>query len=111
MAVYVFALTSDDGARLYIEPNPGGHTLYLIGHDGYSGQVRTFKIERIRERFAPLVRLCKERGVAMRVGTNHGSLSDRIMNRYGDTPLGKVESVTYKGGAGEDIQMWVIYPP
>jgi len=50
------------------------------------------EIGRIRERFAPLVALCKERGIAMRIGTNHGSLSDRIMNRYGDTPLGMVES-------------------
>ncbi|MFA7234238.1 MAG: (E)-4-hydroxy-3-methylbut-2-enyl-diphosphate synthase [Terrimicrobiaceae bacterium] len=50
------------------------------------------EIGRIRERFQPLVALCKERGVAMRIGTNHGSLSDRIMNRYGDTPLGMVES-------------------
>jgi (E)-4-hydroxy-3-methylbut-2-enyl-diphosphate synthase len=47
---------------------------------------------RIRERFAPLVSACKARGIAMRIGTNHGSLSDRIMNRYGDTPLGMVES-------------------
>jgi (E)-4-hydroxy-3-methylbut-2-enyl-diphosphate synthase len=47
---------------------------------------------RIRERFTPLVELCQLRGVAMRIGTNHGSLSDRIMNRYGDTPLGMVES-------------------
>ena len=50
------------------------------------------ELERIRERFTPLVRFCKERGVAMRIGTNHGSLSDRIMNRYGDSPLGMVES-------------------
>ena len=50
------------------------------------------EIGRIRERFHPLVALCKERGVAMRIGTNHGSLSDRIMNRFGDTPLGMVES-------------------
>jgi len=50
------------------------------------------ELERIRERFSPLVRLCQERGVALRIGTNHGSLSDRIMNRYGDTPLGMVES-------------------
>jgi len=50
------------------------------------------ELGRIRERFAPLVEKCKERGVAMRIGTNHGSLSDRIMNRYGDTPLGMVES-------------------
>ena len=50
------------------------------------------EIGRIRERFHSLVALCMERGVAMRIGTNHGSLSDRIMNRFGDTPLGMVES-------------------
>jgi (E)-4-hydroxy-3-methylbut-2-enyl-diphosphate synthase len=50
------------------------------------------ELERIRETFAPLVMRCKELGRAMRIGTNHGSLSDRIMNRYGDTPLGMVES-------------------
>lgn len=50
------------------------------------------ELERIRDRFAPLVGKCKERNVAMRIGTNHGSLSDRIMNRFGDTPLGMVES-------------------
>ena len=50
------------------------------------------ELERIREKFIPLVRICKEYGTAMRIGTNHGSLSDRIMSRYGDTPLGMVES-------------------
>lgn len=50
------------------------------------------ELERIRERFIPLVRICKEYGTAMRIGTNHGSLSDRIMSRYGDTALGMVES-------------------
>jgi (E)-4-hydroxy-3-methylbut-2-enyl-diphosphate synthase len=50
------------------------------------------EIERIRERFTPLVQICKEYGTAMRIGTNHGSLSDRIMSRYGDTPIGMVES-------------------
>jgi (E)-4-hydroxy-3-methylbut-2-enyl-diphosphate synthase len=50
------------------------------------------EIERIRERFSPLVLICKEHGTAMRIGTNHGSLSDRIMSRYGDTPMGMVES-------------------
>ncbi len=50
------------------------------------------ELERIREEFTPLVILCKQLGRAMRIGTNHGSLSDRIMNRYGDTPLGMVES-------------------
>src|SRR5580704_8281891 len=50
------------------------------------------EIDRIRERFSPLVKICKEYGTAMRIGTNHGSLSDRIMSRYGDTPIGMVES-------------------
>ncbi len=50
------------------------------------------EIDRIRERFTPLVKICKEYGTAMRIGTNHGSLSDRIMSRYGDTPNGMVES-------------------
>lgn len=50
------------------------------------------ELDRIREKFTPLVKICKEHGTAMRIGTNHGSLSDRIMSRYGDTPLGMVES-------------------
>jgi (E)-4-hydroxy-3-methylbut-2-enyl-diphosphate synthase len=50
------------------------------------------ELARIRERFIPLVKICKEHGTAMRIGTNHGSLSDRIMSRYGDSPLGMVES-------------------
>jgi (E)-4-hydroxy-3-methylbut-2-enyl-diphosphate synthase len=50
------------------------------------------ELERIRNRFTPLVKICKEYGTAMRIGTNHGSLSDRILSRYGDTPLGMVES-------------------
>lgn len=58
----------------------------------YSDAQYAEELERIREQFAPLVELCKERGRSMRIGTNHGSLSDRIMNRYGDTPLGMVES-------------------
>jgi len=50
------------------------------------------EVDRIRDRFTPLVKICKEYGTAMRIGTNHGSLSDRIMSRYGDTPIGMVES-------------------
>ncbi|GAB3922027.1 4-hydroxy-3-methylbut-2-en-1-yl diphosphate synthase [Larkinella terrae] len=50
------------------------------------------ELDRIRNKFLPLVRICKEYGTAMRIGTNHGSLSDRILSRYGDTPLGMVES-------------------
>ena len=58
----------------------------------YSDAQYSGEMERIRERFTPLVRICKEYGTAMRIGTNHGSLSDRIMSRYGDTPMGMVES-------------------
>jgi (E)-4-hydroxy-3-methylbut-2-enyl-diphosphate synthase len=58
----------------------------------YTDEQYTAELNRIRERFSPLVALCKTRGIAMRIGTNHGSLSDRILNRYGDTPLGMVES-------------------
>jgi (E)-4-hydroxy-3-methylbut-2-enyl-diphosphate synthase len=58
----------------------------------YSDEQYAAELERIRERFTPLVKLCRQRGISIRIGTNHGSLSDRIMNRYGDTPLGMVES-------------------
>ena len=58
----------------------------------YSDADYAEEIERIGLRFTPLVRICKEYGTAMRIGTNHGSLSDRIMSRYGDTPMGMVES-------------------
>src|SRR5947207_3399213 len=58
----------------------------------YTDEQYTAELNRIRERFTPLVELCKQRSIAMRIGTNHGSLSDRILNRYGDTPLGMVES-------------------
>ncbi|MEQ8413042.1 MAG: (E)-4-hydroxy-3-methylbut-2-enyl-diphosphate synthase [Imperialibacter sp.] len=58
----------------------------------YTDDAYQQELERIREKFIPLVKICKEYGTAMRIGTNHGSLSDRIMSRYGDTPLGMVES-------------------
>ena len=58
----------------------------------YTDDTYQQELERIKERFVPLVRICKEEGTAMRIGTNHGSLSDRILSRYGDTPLGMVES-------------------
>jgi len=58
----------------------------------YSDQDYVEEIERIRDRFLPLIKICKEYGTAMRIGTNHGSLSDRIMSRYGDSPMGMVES-------------------
>src|SRR5216684_8034049 len=58
----------------------------------YTDDQYAAELNRIEEKFTPLVRLCKELGRALRIGTNHGSLSDRIMNRFGDTPLGMVES-------------------
>lgn len=58
----------------------------------FTDELYSEELERIYEQFSPLVKICKEYGTAMRIGTNHGSLSDRIMNRYGDTPLGMVES-------------------
>ncbi len=58
----------------------------------YTDQKYEEELNRIRQKFTPLVKICKEHGTAMRIGTNHGSLSDRIMSRYGDTPLGMVES-------------------
>src|SRR5579872_5936092 len=58
----------------------------------YSDSEYEAELARVEERFAPLVLKCKERGISIRIGTNHGSLSDRIMNRFGDTPEGMVES-------------------
>ena len=58
----------------------------------YTDEQYLEEIDRIRERFTPLVLICKKHGTAMRIGTNHGSLSDRIMSRYGDTAMGMVES-------------------
>ena len=73
--------------------NPGNYAdnkkfkVFEFTDDEYENE-----LQRIYDRFSPLVKICKENGTAMRIGTNHGSLSDRIMNRFGDTPLGMVES-------------------
>ncbi len=73
--------------------NPGNYAdkkkFYL---QEYTDEEYNAELKRIREKLTPLVKICKKHGTAIRVGTNHGSLSDRIMNRYGDTPLGMVES-------------------
>ena len=58
----------------------------------YTDESYRTELERIKKRFIPLIKICKAHGTAMRIGTNHGSLSDRIMSRYGDSPLGMVES-------------------
>jgi (E)-4-hydroxy-3-methylbut-2-enyl-diphosphate synthase len=74
----------------------------------YTEEMYEAELERIRERFTPLVKVCKEYGTAMRIGTNHGSLSDRIMNRYGDTPLGMVESALEFVRICEDLGYYEI---
>ncbi len=74
----------------------------------YTDHAYEAEIERIRERFTPLVAICKEYGTTMRIGTNHGSLSDRIMSRYGDTPLGMVESALEFLRICEDMRYYDI---
>lgn len=66
------------------------------------------ELNRIKQKFTPLVKICKEYGTAMRIGTNHGSLSDRIMSRYGDTPLGMVESALEFLRICEDLHYYDI---
>lgn len=66
------------------------------------------ELDRIREKFTPLVNICKEYGTAMRIGTNHGSLSDRILSRYGDTPHGMVESALEFLRICEDLNYYNI---
>lgn len=76
-----------------VRVNPGNYAdKKKFEHIEYNDETYLAELERIRERFTPLVRICKEEGTAMRIGTNHGSLSDRILSRYGDTPEGMVES-------------------
>lgn len=76
-----------------VRVNPGNYAdKKKFEHIEYTDETYRAELQRIRERFTPLVEICKEHGTAMRIGTNHGSLSDRILSRYGDTPLGMVES-------------------
>ena len=73
--------------------NPGNYAdRKKFNYIEYTDEQYNSEIERIRNRFLPLINVCKEYGTAMRIGTNHGSLSDRILSRYGDTPRGMVES-------------------
>lgn len=74
----------------------------------YTDETYELELKRIREKFEPLVKLCKEHGTAMRIGTNHGSLSDRIMGRFGDTPLGMVESALEFLRICEDLEYYDI---
>jgi (E)-4-hydroxy-3-methylbut-2-enyl-diphosphate synthase len=76
-----------------VRVNPGNYAdKKKFEHIEYTDASYDSELQRIRERFLPLVKICKEYGTAMRIGTNHGSLSDRILSRYGDTPQGMVES-------------------
>jgi len=76
-----------------VRVNPGNYAdKKKFENIDYSDAGYQAELDRIRDRFTPLVKICKEYGTAMRIGTNHGSLSDRILSRYGDTPLGMVES-------------------
>ena len=76
-----------------VRVNPGNYADKKKFEDiEYTDESYTDELVRIREKFTPLVKICKEHGTAMRIGTNHGSLSDRILSRYGDTPKGMVES-------------------
>ena len=74
----------------------------------YTDETYQTELDRIRERFTPLVEICKAHGTAMRIGTNHGSLSDRIMSRYGDTALGMVESALEFLRICEDLEYYNI---
>jgi (E)-4-hydroxy-3-methylbut-2-enyl-diphosphate synthase len=95
-------------AALWVEKvriNPGNYAdSKKFAVKEYNDEQYLAELERIRERFAPLVRLGRERGISLRIGTNHGSLSDRIMNRYGDTPLGMVESALEFARIARDLQ-------
>lgn len=76
-----------------VRVNPGNYAdKKKFNFIDYNDSAYEAELERIRQKFSPLVQICKEYGTAMRIGTNHGSLSDRIMSRFGDTPLGMVES-------------------
>ena len=72
--------------------NPGNYIDKKIGKIDFSEQEFREETEKIKQRIAPLISICKEHGTALRIGSNHGSLSERIMSRYGNTPVGMVES-------------------
>jgi (E)-4-hydroxy-3-methylbut-2-enyl-diphosphate synthase len=76
-----------------VRVNPGNYAdKKKFENIDYTDKEYSGELERIRNKFVPLINICKEYGTAMRIGTNHGSLSDRIMSRFGDTPAGMVES-------------------
>jgi (E)-4-hydroxy-3-methylbut-2-enyl-diphosphate synthase len=92
-----------------VRVNPGNYADKKRFEDiEYTDATYQAELDRIREKFSPLVKICKEYGTAMRIGTNHGSLSDRIMSRYGDTPLGMVESALEFLRICEDLNYYDI---
>lgn len=74
----------------------------------YNDDAYQYELDRIRNRLVPLIKICKEYGTAIRIGTNHGSLSDRIMSRYGDSPIGMVESAMEFLRIAEDLNFYNI---
>lgn len=92
-----------------VRVNPGNYAdKKKFENIDYTDATYVAELDRIRERFTPLVKICKEYGTAMRIGTNHGSLSDRILSRYGDTPLGMVESALEFLRICEDLNYYNI---
>jgi len=92
-----------------VRVNPGNYADKKRFEDiAYTDATYQEELDRIRKKFTPLVKICKEYGTAMRIGTNHGSLSDRIMSRYGDTPLGMVESALEFLRICEDLNYYEI---
>lgn len=93
--VHFNAAVAEVAARIVskVRINPGNYIdKKLPGNIALATSAYQFELERIHERVLPLLKICKEYGTAIRIGVNHGSLSDRIINRYGDTPEGMVES-------------------
>ncbi len=102
---------AEEAARIVekVRVNPGNYVdKKKFQQIEYTDAEYNAEIERIRERFTPLVKICKEYGTAMRIGTNHGSLSDRIMSRFGDSPLGMVESALEFVRICEDLNYYSI---
>lgn len=102
---------ADIAARIVekVRINPGNYAdKKKFEQIDYTDSAYQEELDRIRERFTPLLRICKEYGTAMRIGTNHGSLSDRIMSRYGDTAIGMVESAMEFLRMAEDEQYYNI---
>lgn len=100
---------AESAARIVekVRVNPGNYAdKKKFENLNYSESSYQAELERIYKKFAPLVKICKEYGTAMRIGTNHGSLSDRIMSHYGDTPQGMVESAMEFIRMCEDMQFY-----